>query len=106
MHAFCCDVDRAFIKEGTAIDPIIPKTKTITKITVVIYPRIRPASAMPAPFNDPDECLMFVRAECPHMIAGMPVRGPRQNKLKIPRIRLHIAAAEAVGGRLESVAVG
>lgn len=54
---------------------------------------IKPAKAMREPVSAPPDRRIFLREMCPQMIAGIPVIGPRQNKLKMPRTKLATAPA-------------
>jgi hypothetical protein len=65
----------------------------IVVATRPMYPRVRPARAIPPPVKAPCDCLIFDRATCPQITAGIPAKRPKQRKLSIPKTRLQIAWA-------------
>src|SRR5215470_11528424 len=67
------------------------------KITVLMYPMIRPARAIPPPIRRPPLLRILDWATCPRMMAGIPARRLKQVSERMPRMRLTTALPSVCG---------
>jgi len=73
---------------GIAIAAMI---RTTGMAAMLMYPIIRPASAIPSPRRRPRLSRMVFRERCPRTMAGIPVSNPKGNIARMPRMRLPTA---------------